>query len=288
MDWAQVYRFGFGARPTWSSSLGRCRSSLMASTGPAEEGRVKPDLCGYYDQINTTNGTSGYTSIFGGTSGATPMVAGHMGLVLEMWTNGEFNVPLPLPANAKHRFENRPHATTTKALMICSARQYEFPPATDLGRYRQGWGFPDLKRLYNSRKRMLIVNETDILKQLASKQYTFKVKAGEPSFKVTMVYAEPGGNPSSSGSMLLNNLDLKVTDPDGVVYWGNNGLLAGPTSRPGGSPNRVDNVENVFIRNPMAGSWKIEIFADSINADGHLKTPQTDTVYALVAMVSNE
>ncbi len=255
-----------------------------ASTGPAEEGRVKPDLCAYYDQINTTEGSTGYTSFFGGTSGATPMVAGHMGLVLEMWTNGAFGNSLPHPATPQYRFENRPHATTTKALLICSASQYQFPPSTDLDRYRQGWGFPDLKTLYDNRCKTLVVNESDVLETLESKSYTVTVDADEPMLRVTLVYAEPGGMPAASGSMLLNNLDLKITDPAGNVYWGNNGLLLGRFSQLGGTPNSVDNVENVFIQTPAPGRWVIEVIADDLTVDSHTETPQVDADYALVAI----
>src|SRR5687768_17792342 len=44
----------------------------------------RSDICAYYDQIHTTNGATTYTTSFGGTSGATPMVAGHLGLVIEI------------------------------------------------------------------------------------------------------------------------------------------------------------------------------------------------------------
>ena len=47
--------------------------SYGASIGPAADGRIKPDLCAYYDDIYTTYVSSGngYDQ-FGGTSGATP------------------------------------------------------------------------------------------------------------------------------------------------------------------------------------------------------------------------
>ncbi|HJM57472.1 MAG TPA: S8 family serine peptidase, partial [Planctomycetota bacterium] len=48
------------------------------SIGPAADGRIKPDLASYYDNILTTTIGGGYTSSFGGTSGATPIIAGHL------------------------------------------------------------------------------------------------------------------------------------------------------------------------------------------------------------------
>ena len=46
-----------------------------ASIGPAEDGRIKPDLVNFYDQVFTTTGTSttAYTPSFNGTSAATPI-----------------------------------------------------------------------------------------------------------------------------------------------------------------------------------------------------------------------
>jgi hypothetical protein len=96
-----------------------------------------------------------------------------------------------------------------------------------------------------------------------------------------MIYADPGGTTSSSQHR-INDLTLKVTSPSNVVYWGNNGLLGGNWSTSGGSPNTVDTVENVFIQNPEAGPWTIEVLADEINQDGHVETPQMDADFALI------
>jgi serine protease AprX len=256
-----------------------------ASHGPAEDGRVKPDLCSFYDKILTTDGPSGHTENFGGTSGATPNVAGHVGLCLEMWTNGIFPcITLPKPATKEYRFENRPHASTVKALLIASATQFKMPGATDLSRFHQGWGRPNLRTLYELREKSLIVNETDILSNLQSKTYDIKVKAGEPALKITLVYPDPPGSPSVADQHRINNVDLKVTDPDGNIYWGNYGLLSSQVSTAGGSPNLKDTVENVFLLAPKAGAWKIEVIADEVVKDGHLATPAFDVAYALVAL----
>jgi hypothetical protein len=74
-----------------------------------------------------------------------------------------------------------------------------------------------------------------------------------------------------------------VTSPSGVEYFGNNGLRQSNVSTPGGAPDTLDTVENVFLVAPEAGTWTIEIRADEIVADGHTETPELDADYALVA-----
>ena len=257
------------------------RWGRSGSTGPASDGRIKPDLCAYYDYIYTTGySSSSYTSRFGGTSGATPIVAGYVGLSIELYTDGVFGHPMP--GGAAKRFENRPHFSTTKALMINTARQYPFPHYKDFTRYNQGWGFPSVQDMWDLRNKVHVVNEWDVLTLLQSKDYYFFVKKGEPRFRVTMTFPDPEANPSSSKAR-INDLDLKVADPNGVTYWGNHGLKSGNYSTPGGSPDTIDTVENVFVKSPVPGIWHVKVRATQVNQDGHVETAAKDVDYALVA-----
>jgi hypothetical protein len=251
------------------------------SIGPAADGRIKPDLCAYYDQIFTTTSGSptAYTTDFGGTSGATPIVAGHVGLVFQMWAAGIFGNLVDPQGTV---FSNRCHMTTAKALLINNAWQYAFSGTTgDRIRMHQGWGWPSLQRVYDMRERMFVVNETDLLSNTQRMTYTLTVLPGEPEFRATMVYADPAGTPGSSQHR-INDLTLKVTAPGGTIYYGNNGLTAGNYSTPGGNPNTKDTVENVFVQNPAGGVWVVEVIASEINQDSHIETPQMDADFALV------
>ncbi|MBL8899820.1 MAG: S8 family serine peptidase [Planctomycetes bacterium] len=258
------------------------------STGPAEDGRIKPDISAYYDAILTTDLVSGgyasgnYYTGFGGTSGATPIVAGATLLIHQMWTEGIFGNTLPNPGGS--RFSNRGHFSTMKALLLASARQYAFSGTThDLTRTNIGWGFPDLQFLYNSRQKMLVVNEEDVLTNLQTKSYSVTVASGEPELRVVLCYVDKEGTTSATQHR-INNVDLKVTSPTGLVYWGNNGLLAGNWSTAGGVANTKDTVECVLLQNPPAGSWTIEVIAAQLNQDTHLETPGIDQDFGLVAM----
>lgn len=247
------------------------------SIGPANDGRIKPDLAHFYDNIRTTSGSSSYTSSFGGTSGATPCTVGYFGLFFQMWHNGLFGNPTGTSV-----FDSKPHFSTAKAALINSANQWQFSGAGhDLTRVHQGWGRASVENLYNCRNKMLIIDETDVLSNLQSTSYNVDVQSGEPAFKATMVYADTHGAPSS-GQHRNNDLDLRVTAPNGTVYWGNNGLLTGMWSTSGGSANDKDTVENVFVQNPQAGTWVVEVIASDINMDTHVETGAMDADYALV------
>lgn len=254
------------------------------SIGPAKDGRIKPDLTHFYDNIFTTTNSSNtaYTSTFGGTSGATPIVAGHFGLVFQMWHEQVFAGF----GGGATVFDDRPHMSTAKALIINSSDQYPFSsPSEDHSRVKQGWGMPQLENLVDNSPQMLIVNETDILKNLQKKTYLYPVVKGRAELKITLVYSDPKGTPFSSPNR-VNDLSLKVTSPGGTVYWGNNGLLNGNYSTPGGISNTIDTVENVFVERPEDGNWTVEVLADEIIEDSHLETNEVDADFALVAAYS--
>ncbi|MAG55450.1 MAG: peptidase S8 [Planctomycetes bacterium] len=255
-----------------------------ASVGPASDGRVKPELASFYDNIFTTTTTSNYTSGFGGTSGATPIVAGHFGIFYQMWHNGIFNNPTSTSV-----FDSRPENTTARAMIVASATQWPFSGgASNIHRDRQGWGHPDLQRLYDNRLNLLYINETDVLAPLSSTIHVINVSSGEPEFRATLCWRDNPGTLSGS-QHLINDMDLRVTSPSGMVYWGNNGMTNGVSGSAGenewtsvgGSPDTTNSLENVFVQNPQAGPWLVEVIASNINQDNHVETGALDADYAL-------
>ncbi|MEC7726680.1 MAG: S8 family serine peptidase, partial [Planctomycetota bacterium] len=264
-----------------------------ASTGPASDGRIKPTLCAYYDSIGTSDrtGGSGYSnnswySNFGGTSGATPMVAGHNVIAIQMFTDevspgfGPFGNQLRVPGGTSH--QNRPHFPTLKALQVVSAAQYSFTgSSSDNRREHQGWGFPDLRKLWDMRAKTYIIDETDVLQQGQVRSHPIVVGPFEPAFKACLNWSEPAANPSAA-QHLVNNLSLRVTSPTGVVYWGNRNLENGVWSAAGGAEDTVNSLESVFVPNPVAGTWNVEVIASAIVQDNHVETPAVDADYGLV------
>ncbi len=249
-----------------------------ASIGPAADGRIKPDLNYWYDNIYTTTTGNSYTSGFNGTSAATPETAGVVGIMFQMWSENVFGTD-PQGGTV---FERQPAFSTMKALMINTAQQYTFSgESSDLTRVHQGWGRPNVRNAYDRANKSFIVDEAERLEVGEEVEYTVQVQPGESELKVTMVFPDPPGT-TSAALHRINNLDLKVTSPSGVVYWGNNGLRAGNYSTPGGTADTIDTVENVFVQNPEAGSWTVEVRAAEINQDAVLGTPESDATFGLV------
>jgi hypothetical protein len=263
-----------------------------ASIGPAEDGRIKPDVAYWYDSIFTTTSSSptAYTSSFGGTSAATPMTAGVVGLLVQMWSDNVWNTN-PTGGTV---FERQPHFSTIKALLVNNAWQWPFSgTGHNLTRVHQGWGKPDVQVAYERAGRSFIVDESVRLTVGQVATYTIDVpcpagvacgptgqRHGE-ELRVTLAYPDPPGTTSATQHR-INDLSLRVVSPSGAVYHGNNGLLAGNYSVPGGSPNTKDTVENVLVRWAEAGSWTVEVRAAEINQDAVPSTPAVDAAFALV------
>ncbi len=276
--WAKNIVAVGGIRHQGTLSLSDDAWSGAGSIGPAQDGRIKPDISYWYDNIRTTTTGNSYTNTFGGTSAATPMSAGLFGLFYQMWHTGMFgNTP------AATVFESRPKATTVRAMMINSARSYDFTGSTsDLTRSHQGWGRVNVQDIHDNASDFFIVNEEDVLANLESATYSVTVPANTDDLRVTMAYLDPAGTTSSSMHR-INDLTLRVTSPGGATsYWGNNGLNTGNWSTSGGSSNDLDVIENVFVQNPTAGTWQIEVFADELVEDAHTETAAIDADFALV------
>lgn len=272
------------------------------SQGPADDERFKPDLCGPFDHGYVTDsvdgdGEDGYRTdnyvtydatdrLFGGTSFATPVVAGSAGLVYEMWNRNHFGTnpggTIPLgPA-------------TAKALLIANAHQIDvhnpglFFMEGD-GRRQQGWGFVDVGRVFEVGADHFIINENVPRNGIGQPPvtnfdtYYINVQNDEP-LKITLAWTDPPAAPGANPA-LVNDLSLWVRDPDGNNYMGNGGLDHEMWSTMGGSTldDTINNVENVFIENPTEGRWRIRVIGMDINQDAWAPTPEDDQTYALVA-----
>lgn len=211
--------------------------SFFSSWGPADDGRIKPDLCANGVTLYSTGPNSGYYSA-NGTSMASPSAAGAGALLIEHFRDELGRSP-------------KPH--TLKALMIHSA--------DDLGRpgpdYEHGWGLIDAPD-----SAALIEGQDFVVSTIAGpgeqSDFYATVTSGQPELKVTLVWTDPAGSPSAVQA-LVNDLDLVLIDPDGVGHFPWTLDPSTPSANATTGVNTVDNVEQVVVANPMAGDWTIEV-----------------------------
>ena len=222
----------------------------FTSWGPTDDGRVKPDISAPGDQaggdggITSTSSFGGYTVKFG-TSMATPVVTGISALILEEWRNlnpGEPDL----------------HNAALKALLANSG--------VDLGNpgpdCRYGFGTVRADAAIDAiRNRSLI---EDSVMEGEHDTFHFEVMEGEDELRVTLAWDDAPGNPILLNA-LVNDLDLLVKDPTGaqVDPWTiDPANPAAPATRSG--PDRLNNMEQVTVRMPMAGIWTVEIAGTSV------------------------
>ncbi|MCK5940775.1 MAG: hypothetical protein KAI24_02300, partial [Planctomycetes bacterium] len=211
------------------------------------------------------------------------IVAGHNALAIQMFTDHIFD-NIPRVPNGS-RFANRPYAQTVKALQIACADMYT-PTASDNRREHVGWGFPNVRTMYDNRDKISIIPEDEPIQQGQVRTYRYDVAPGEPIIKFVMTYLDPAGNPAAAFDR-INDLSMRVTSPTGTNYYGNWGLDGGSQSNQSSSSffatyDTRDTVECVVRNNPTPGIWTVTIVAPTITQDAHLATGATDATFALV------
>lgn len=243
--------------------------SSFTLVGPTRDGRIKPDLVGPAivlagDAKVVTNNTCGATSQ-AGTSWSSPTIAGAAALVRQYYTEGFYPTGVPTPSNVI-----TPSAALLKATLIASARRVPHKVTTQgkvldtdpVPNYEQGFGFPVLDdALYfpGDVSRLRVFDATTGLASGEAVSTTVKVAAGTP-LKVALVWTDPAGTPRNDATpQLVNDLDLRVTAPDGTQLLGNERLHPGQA-------DRLNNVEAVSIDASSAGTYTISVNAFRVAA----------------------
>jgi subtilisin family serine protease len=222
----------------------------FSSLGPVDDGRMRPDLVapgcerGGDRGVTSLRACSGH-GVLCGTSMSTPVVAGVAALVserLRATPRGDVTLPAAM-----------------KAILACSSR--------DLGQdgpdYTFGYGQVD------ARAAIALVDQGMIIESLVSHQETvvheFVVPAERERLRVVLAWDDEPGEPLSLRN-LVNDLDLRVVDPDGVVHHPYVLNPLWPDQAAARGPNRRDPSEMVEVEGPEEGNWRVEVEGFSVPA----------------------
>jgi PKD repeat protein len=223
--------------------------SSFSGWGPTDDGRIKPDVVangvGLFSAADNSN--SAY-STKSGTSMSAPSASGSMLLMQQAYEdiNEEFML-----------------SATLKALTIHTADEAGQHDGPD---YVFGWG------LINTKKAVDAILNTDgrhrIQELSLSEAGLFRDTInldGTIDFRATMCWTDLPGNPAApslnpTDLMLVNDLDIRLrnVDTDEVFFpW----VLdpANPSNPATTGDNFRDNVEQIWVAEPEAGTYVIEV-----------------------------
>jgi len=242
-------------------SLAYDGSRYFSSCGPTDDGRIKPDVSANGEAVYTTytTNTSSYASM-NGTSLAAPAVTGSLAL-LQQWHELIYGTNAPMLAS------------TMKALTLHTADDIGNPGPD----YRFGWGLMNTERAAWAVTNNASWDSLPHIKEVSlnnGEMIEFDIQAvtGTP-VKVTIVWTDPEGpvppfSCDPTNRVLINDLDLRVLAPDGSTNfpWVLDG--ANPASNAVPGDNVLDNVEQICVDAPVAGTYTVQVSHKGVLTNG--------------------
>ena len=163
-----------------------------------------------------------------------------------------------------------PSPAMTKAYLLNSASYMTGENAGgNLPGVRQGWGLVNLSRAFDNTKRVLV----DQTRLFTDSGQTFEVQGSLADrslpLRVTLAWTDAPG--SLLGPSIVNDLDLEINIGGATVYRGNN--LVGAYSIAGGEPDRLNNVESIYLPPDalpagVQGNFTVIVRAANVAGDG--------------------
>jgi hypothetical protein len=249
----------------------------QGSPGPTPDGRLKPELVNLGEGTSTvsdgdpwSNAAPGDDLIFGTSYGA-PSTAAMAAMIRQYYAEGYYPSGTPHPGSAMD-----PSAALIKALLMASGERattgfYDMMFERKYPNNSQGWGRPLLDNvLYfpgDTRQTMAVDHKEGLITGDVV-EYNFTVNSNSVPLRVMLVWSDYPGTVGAA-KMLVNDLHLEVTDPDGMTYIGNNfGVVsfASSQSELGGLFDQTNPLEGVHRWYPKTGVWNVRITAANVPA----------------------
>ena len=212
-----------------------------SSRGPAEDGRIKPELCGVGTNVYSTNAGNIYNSSTG-TSMSAPGVSGTY-------------------AQLVHAFRDLNNGTTPKSALIKNALMNT---ADDLGNagpdFKFGFGRINARKALNVLANNYYASGTVANNQTVNQTITIPANATELRVMVYWNDVEASANASPA---LVNDINMTVSTPQGGTLQP---LVLDPTPNvaaldapavPG--IDNLNNMEQVVINQPAAGNYTVNL-----------------------------
>lgn len=248
-----------GATQRGASADNHC----SGGTGPASDGRRKPEIYAPGCSTSSASTTSCSTTSKTGTSMACPAVTGAGALVRQYFEEGWY------PSGAANVADTiTPSGALVKATLLNST--VDMTGVTGYPSNREGWGRVLLENsLYfngDIRATSLLADIRNLDGFVTGEEASFPVQVtgnGEP-LKITLVWTEPAAANMASQAA-INDLDLEVRAPSGALYLGNVMDTASGVSVTGGSADTINNVEMVILNGPETGEWTVTVKGTAVN-----------------------
>jgi PKD repeat protein len=249
--------FGYGAGAGWGNITGGHKQgknvlavgnltdtdqlNFSSSRGPADDGRIKPNICAVGTSVNSTIDPNTY-DVKTGTSMSCPGVAGSIAILYEAYRDLNDG--------------QNPSAALVNAAIMNTAEDLGNPGPD----FEFGWGRINVRRAYQ-----ILEDRSYQFSNIAESEtnsHLIEVPEGTKQVRVMVYWTDYPASPAVS-TALVNDLNMTMTSPSSTVYqpWVLNPtpspILLDRDAEPG--VDDLNNMEQITIDDPAAGTYTINI-----------------------------